>query len=540
MRRPPPLLPVLGLLASLGAGCGNASTEDGAGGTTSGAGGLAAASGGASGDTGGAASGGGGAAALGTTYLKASNTGAGDLFGVALALSADGTMLVVGASGEASAGRGATSEPDDDTALGAGAVYVFELTAAQWEQTAYLKAENSGPGDGFGSALALSADGRTLVVGAPFEASEATGVGADAEDDGAPAAGAAYVFVHGDAGWTQEAYLKASNGDADDYFGVSLALSADGSVLAVGAEGEDGAAVGVNGDQVAKASPEAGAVYVFSRSGTAWTQAAYLKASNTDAFDHFGGAVALSAAGTELAVGAYREDSAAIGSDGDQADDSASSAGAVYVFEYAGAAWEQMAYLKARTAGANASGQFGCALSLAADGKTLAVGAVGDASAATGIDGDGADGSMPYAGAAYVFSREGDAWQQLAYLKASNTGAGDEFGHHLHLAGDGQTLVVGAALEGSQLATAPVDDSAPEAGAAYVFARRGATFEQVAFLKGPQGEAGDRFGWSLALSENGATLAVGASREASAATGVDGDPSSNSAARAGAVYVHAR
>src|SRR5690606_18167910 len=116
-------------------------------------------------------------------------------------------------------------------------------------------------------------------------------------------------------------YVKASNtGASGDQFGWSVALSADGSTLAVGAYLEDSAATGVNGDQANDTAGNSGAVYVFTRSGAIWSQQAYLKASNTGPSDFFGYRVALSADGSTLAVGAYLEDSAATGVDGDQAD----------------------------------------------------------------------------------------------------------------------------------------------------------------------------------------------------------------------------
>jgi hypothetical protein len=113
-----------------------------------------------------------------------------------------------------------------------------------------------------------------------------------------------------------------------------LALSGDGNTLAVGADREDSAAIGVNGDQADNNARFAGAVYVFARdTGGVWTQQAYVKSSNTDAGeDFFGQSMALSGDGNTLAVGAFGERSAATGVNGDQADNSASVAGAVYVF----------------------------------------------------------------------------------------------------------------------------------------------------------------------------------------------------------------
>jgi hypothetical protein len=127
-------------------------------------------------------------------------------------------------------------------------------------------------------------------------------------------------------------YVKASNTGAGDQFGFSSALSDDGSTLVVGATGEASATTGIDGNQADNSAPNAGTVYVFKRSGTAWSQHAYIKASNTSASDLFGWTAALSADGSFLAVGALDEHSAALGIGGNQADHSASNAGAVYVF----------------------------------------------------------------------------------------------------------------------------------------------------------------------------------------------------------------
>jgi hypothetical protein len=140
-----------------------------------------------------------------------------------------------------------------------------------------------------------------------------------------------YVFSRSGSTWSQQAYVKASNTGADDSFGYSVALSADGNTLAVGATGEDSNAIGIGGDQTNNSAGQSGAVYVFSRSGSTWSQQAYVKASNTGADDGFGYSVALSADGNTLAVGATGEESNATGIGGDQTNNSAS-AGAVYLY----------------------------------------------------------------------------------------------------------------------------------------------------------------------------------------------------------------
>ncbi len=128
-------------------------------------------------------------------------------------------------------------------------------------------------------------------------------------------------------------YFKASNTETGDQFGWSVALSADGNTLAVGARYEDSSATGVGGDESNDSAADSGAVYVFVQDdGGTWSQQAYVKASNTGAHDYFGTAVALSADGNTLAVGARYEDSNATGVGGDESDNSAADSGAVYVF----------------------------------------------------------------------------------------------------------------------------------------------------------------------------------------------------------------
>ncbi len=269
---------------------------------------------------------------------------------------------------------------------------------------------------------------------------------------------------------TSIGYVKASNTDPNDQFGVAVSLAADGNTLAVGARAEDSNATGIDGDQTDNSAGDSGVVYVFARSGSTWTQQAYVKASNTGGVDDFGSVVSLAADGSTLAVGAYREDSNATGIDGNQADNSAGNSGAVYVFTRSGSTWTQQAYVKASNT--DSGDQFGIAASLAADGNTLAVGASGENSNATGIDGNQADNSAGNSGAVYVFTRSGSTWTQQAYVKASNTGTNDGFGFAVSLAADGNTLAVGANREDSNATGIDgnqADNSAGDSGAVYLY-----------------------------------------------------------------------
>ncbi|NOY89657.1 MAG: hypothetical protein GXP55_00510 [Deltaproteobacteria bacterium] len=474
----------------------------------------------------------------GNHYLKASNTNTGDRFGWPLALSSDGSTLAVGAWLEDSNSRVISGDATDNSARDAGAVYIFVRTGSAWSQQAYIKASNSDTFDAFGFAVALSANGSTLAVGAIGESSNATGVDGAPTNNSLTDAGAAYVFTRTGITWSQQAYIKSSNTNVLDEFGMYVALSGDGATLAVGTTNEDSSAIGIDGDQFNNSASGSGAVYVFRRIGSTWSQEAYIKASNSERNDWFGTGVTLSADGSTLAVGASHESSSAAGVNGDQADNGAPTAGAVYVFARTGTTWAQQAYVKASNS--EAGDAFGDALTLSADGSTLAVGAVAEASNANGINGDQADDSMPWAGAVYVFTRTGATWTQQAYVKASNTGIGDTFGLALALTSDGSTLAVGADYERSAatgIGGDQDDNSRPVAGAAYMFSRVGGTWSQQAYIKASNTDADDEFAGFLALSADGSTLAIGAFAEASGATGVDGDQTDNGEAEAGAVYV---
>jgi uncharacterized repeat protein (TIGR02543 family) len=348
----------------------------------------------------------------------------------------------------------------DNSAAGSGAAYVFTRSGTTWSQQAYLKASNTDAGDWFGWSLGVSGD--TIVVGAYKEASNATGVNGDQTNNSAAESGAAYVFVRSGTTWSQQAYLKASNTDAGDWFGWSLGVSGD--TILVGADKEASNATGVNGDQSNNSVLFAGAAYVFVRSGTTWSQQAYLKASNTGVTDFFGDSVSIS--GDTAVVGASQESSNATDVNGDQTNNSAVSSGAAYVFVRTGTAWSQQAYLKASNA--EAHDLFGG--SVAISGDTVVIGAVAEGSNATGVNGDQTNNSVSESGAAYVFQRSGTTWSQQAYLKASNPGVSDFFGGAIAISGD---TILAAANDEDSNATGvngdPNNNSAGNSGAAYVF-----------------------------------------------------------------------
>ena len=435
-------------------------------------------------------------------YLKASNTGIDDEFGWATAIWGD--TLIVGAPKEDSGATVVDGDQVDDSVPGAGAAYVFVREGTSWTQQAYLKAAEAGfflfgwsvaisgdtavvgapwggtasvfvrsgaawslqatlvssaRSDAFGYSVAIWGD--TILVGAPSDGSAASGVGGS-PGSGLPDSGAAYVFVRVGGEWEQQAYLKASNPGHSDEFGYSVSLARN--VAVVGAPLEDSASTGVNGDQDNDDASSAGAAYVFARSGSTWSQQAYLKASNADFADWFGQAVSID--DKTLVVGAHREDSSSTGVNGSQINEGAPDSGAAYVFAWNGTAWFQQAYLKASNTGD--VDQFGVTVSI--HGDRIVVGAPAEDSGATGVNGGQDDESTPGSGAAYLFDRSGVSWSPSAYLKASTPA--NYMGFGASVAVSGSTVLTSAPFEHSGATGVDGDESdvsAPYSGAAYVF-----------------------------------------------------------------------
>ncbi|ENM5843442.1 FG-GAP repeat protein [Vibrio mimicus] len=505
-------------------------------------------------------------------YFKPSNTGADDNFGVSLALSGDNKTLVVGAYYEDNGVKGVISDgseiTDVSTAVDSGAVYVFTRNnRGIWSQSAYLKASNTGAEDNFGTSLALSEDGKTLVVGASAEDNGFKGIitdGSEASDSGtAVDSGAVYVFTKSNTGtWSQNAYIKASNTGASDLFGSSVAISKDGKTLAVGAPTEDNAVKGIitNGSEATDVGTvnNSGAVYLFTQSDSGeWSQSAYFKPSNTGVSDLFGSAIALSDNGKMLVVGAYNEDNGAKGiiTNGSEVIDlgTATNSGAVYVFiKDSSGSWTQSAYIKASNTGADDN--FGASVVVSEDGNTLTVGAWFEDNSVTGIVVDGSEvtdlGTANNSGAVYLFSRDAGIWSQSAYVKGSNTGTSDGFGESLSVSDNGKTFAVGSpgennSAKGIIINGSEINDvgSATSAGAVYLFTKDSSgNWSQIAYLKASNTGMVDYFGKSLALSDDGNLVAVGAYREDNKATGViiDGSETIDAGTEndSGAVYLY--
>lgn len=372
-------------------------------------------------------------------------------FGWAVALSADGSTLAVGAIGDASATEVIDGDFTDTSVPSAGAAYVYTNDGGGWTQDAYVKPSTATEAAFFGHAVALSADGTTLAVGSPGENSGSTGIGGDEQNESASSAGAAWVFTRDSLAWAQQAYVKASNTSAGSNFGFSLALSGDGDTLAVGAYNEGTFATG------------SGAAYVFTRQIGTWSQEEFIKIHNAGEFDAFGWFIDLSLDGNTLAGGAFLESGGGFGT------------GAAYVLVREGGVWTEQAYIKASNPSGDGGEQLGWSVALSGDGDSLAVGAIGENGGAAGVNGNEFHFLTGSVGAVYVHARVDDSWSQVAYVKPSNPTTGIEFGTAVALSGDGSTLAVGGTGEASSGAgiaagvTEPAEGAAPNAGAVYLY-----------------------------------------------------------------------
>lgn len=352
--------------------------------------------------------------------LTASDADFFDLFGFTVAL--DGDTALVGSPG---------NEPS--------AAYIFVRSGGSWTEQAKLVQDDPQIGDDFGRSLAI--DGDTAVVGA------------DNDDDNGNNAGSVYVYTRSGTIWTQQAKLTANDASPDSWFGSSVAI--DGDTILIGAEIEE-----ENG-------PNAGAVYVFTGSGSSWTQQAKLLATGGTDLARFGGSVSL--AGNTAVIGASLDSGV-----GDFA-------GAAYVFSRSGSNWTQQAKLTANDA--NDGDLFGNSVSIS--GNSVLVGAYSDADVDTSV------------GSAYVFTRSGSNWSQQAKLTPPDGAAFDSFARSVALNGD--TAVIGSTGH---------DVTSESNGAAYLFTRNGSSWSLTSKLLADGLPLGALFGQSVSV--DGDTVLIGA------------------------------
>ena len=410
-----------------------------------------------------------------------------------------------------------------------------------------FQGNNTTETDGFGFSVGLSGDGNTLAVGAPSEDSPGTGInGAQGDElNNFISSGAVYLFRRNGGVWSQQAYIKSLYPGVFHALGAAVDLSADGNTLAVGVPRDNSGPNSIDGSS--KGALNSGAIIVFRFSGGVWSQQAFLKASNADDFDVFGGFISLSDDGNTLVTGVPNESSLSTGVNNFASNGVAQEVGAAYVFRYSTTtnSWSQQAYIKASNAEGGPPGtlgigdQFGRSISLSGDGNTLAVGVPGEGSASTGINGAQDNNNAIDSGAVYLFRFSNGNWSQQAYIKSLNSERGDQFGISTSLNYDGNLLAVGASREDSVstgINGAQDDNTLPETGAVYLFRFSSGSWTQQTYIKASSSNPDDRFGYSINLSSDGNTLAVGALLEDGSSPGVNGTIN-NGVQNSGAVFL---
>ena len=434
-------------------------------------------------------------------YLKPKTTIAGELFGTAVAIA--GTTLVVGAPKDSR--RGNVFDGYNQ-----GAIYVFDQVNGAWSESSYLFNRGALSDERLGAAVAT--DGTAIAVGIP-------GFRTSPDFFDSDNAGAVTILVRDGSGWKQQALLRAPTPRMDALFGGGLVFS--GNDLLVTASDEP----------LASGPTRAGAIYVFTRTGTTWSSGARLEAPNARVGARFGASAAIS--GDVLVVGSPGEDSSSTGVNGSQASGNFPTAGAAYIYRRTNGNWGLEAYLKPLVT--KRFIRFGSAVGI--DEDVVVVGAEGEDSSFKGMGASPtqqADTSAPDAGAVYVFRRANGAWAQEAFLKASNTSAGALLGRRLVLTKD--WLFVGAPGEKGAATGVNGNDallSQTDAGAVFGFQRVNGAWAQKLYVKAST-SASMAFGSSLAVF--GQRLIVGAPSESGTATGVNGEEKTSGATRSGAVY----
>jgi len=327
-----------------------------------------------------------------------------DRFGYSVALSADGTTALIGATR-------ATYDSSKGLPSGPGAAYIFTNQSGVWTQTARLSASDGQRGDELGYSVALSSDGSTAVVGAPAAPYNATST------DGP---GAVYVFVKPGTGWAsgaENAKLTTSSGASGGWFGGAVALSASGDTVLVGA------------NQPRYVGP--GAAYVYVRPSGGWStttaSTATLNASDAASDDYFGYAVALSGDGANALIGANHK---TVGGNVYE--------GAVYLYTVSPGTWATAtpSEVKLSASDGTANDQFGWSVAFSSDGTTALVGAP--------FKDIGGNSSQ---GAAYVYVKPGGGWTattEMAELTASDGAASDELGSAVALSSTGAVAFIAA------------------------------------------------------------------------------------------------
>ena len=385
-------------------------------------------------------------------------------FGYSVSISTDGNYIAVGARQEFA-----------NSSNWGGAAYIFTRSGSTWTQQARLVGSTVSTDYRFGSSVSINSDGTYLLVGAYSKNYNV---------------GTAYVFTRSGSTWTQQAEIPSPTTSAD-LFGLRSAINSTGDLVAICAQSNPGAT---------SSYTQSGAVHVYSRSGSTWTLQQTLRASDENTHWRFGRSVRFNSDGTYIIVGAPMS-SAGVGN------------GAAYIFTRSGSTWTQQAKITA--VDGEVLDQFGDSVSINSDATYAIVGAQQE------------DTGGNAAGAAYIFTRSGSTWTQQQKIQSSDIQASDLFGSGVSMNDNGDYVLVTAYGEDGG-----AGDPINAAGAAYVFNRSGSTWTQIRKITTSEAQATDTLGnnGSSSISGDGKYVIIGSNGE----DGGAGDPLTS----AGAAYIY--
>ena len=373
--------------------------------------------------------------------LTASDKTSSDLFGYSVSINTDGTRVAIGAI-----------YSDPGSIINAGAVYIFFKSGLSWIQEAKLSASDKAINDSFGLSVCINSDATRLVVGS------------ENADSASIDSGKAYIFLRTGTSWAQEAILMASDKSATDRFGFAVTIDDAANRCMVSAPSRGSAQ---------------GGVYVFTRSGTTWSEEAIINADYPHPNSYFGHSISVDSTGTRIAIGAI----------GHFLSSSNVVQGKVFVYIRSGKVWTlEQGFTSSDGTGGD---RFGTSVSINSSGTRIAIGA---SYAEVGI--------INLAGKVYIFTRSGSSWSEEAILTASDKAVNNYFGHSVSINDDGTRVVIGSPSAAA--------DGISNVGKGYIFTRSGTSWSEGGVNIPITKAVNDQFGHAVSISKNGSTVAVGA------------------------------
>jgi hypothetical protein len=360
-----------------------------------------------------------------------------DLYGKNISISGNGSHLVVGAY-------------DWDGPFGStqGASYIFSYNGSTWDYRQELTGEIAG--SSFGYDVSMSENGSYIIVGAPGRRQLSP-----LNDEGK-----AFIFYHNGSSWVQQQELLASDKAEFDSFGYSVTMSGNGSYALVGAIGWD--------DLPDSPSSDAnGAIYVFSRDGTSWTEEQIIGGPDSDSL--LGLNSSISSDGSYIITGTPFWDGPG----------PIQNKGTVYIYSHNGSSWVQQQQLTASDGSANEN--FGREVDISGDGSYAVI---------------GSSGPQFTSGSAYIFSRDGTSWTEMQKILSSDIEDGDYFSSSVSMSYRGGYVAVGAKRWDNF------------SGSTYIFNYDGTSWVEKQTLT-PSTDYEEEFGNSVSISDDGSRVVSG-------------------------------